>query len=474
MKLTSIGSCSLASAFKGSNPKIAIELSDPKQRYTTWDQIEGTVTVTVDNETTFDDVDITFEGRSRAFSCNPLNPVRSSRVALLRPKTQDRETTTSHTFLKLQQPVEKDESSTSRTFIPGRTYTYLFTFIIPEKLPLGSCIHGEDNPFVHQRHGELPPSLRLKNLSQELCRISYLIRATVSRRDSGLKEVVATSMRSVHFIPTSNRQTLQSDIQNSVGCTKEQEVKKSKNSSSTLGQLTAVAPVSQLIQGGSVKSSSSSSMDTCVSVQLRFDPVGGTQPPQLRTLYSTFKASTVLDAQPNIRPLAFGDAPDSRYQGAHVTTTSLPSIDASFIQWAQCIEPRNTTSCTDGLYYTASINIPITLPKRDLLPTFHSCLISRSYSLDLNLSYRMPGTIGGHRAIKLQVPVEVGKAYDSDTSRRSLENTADDSKLSCFDILPPSYIDQERSGTRTTAPQRMVQIVQKQAEGLPGYYEVVS
>lgn len=43
-------------------PKLSITIENPKPIYTTWDRVEGTVTVTTHDETDFNNIKITFEG----------------------------------------------------------------------------------------------------------------------------------------------------------------------------------------------------------------------------------------------------------------------------------------------------------------------------------------------------------------------------------------------------------------------------
>lgn len=61
-------------------------------------------------------------------------------------------------------------------------------------------------------------------------------------------------------------------------------------------------------------------------------------------------------------------------------------------------------------FYTASVVIPITIPSsKRLVPTFHSCLISRVYGLELNVSYNTGSStksLLGHTA-SLRVPIQV-------------------------------------------------------------------
>jgi hypothetical protein len=67
-----------------------------------------------------------------------------------------------------------------------------------------------------------------------------------------------------------------------------------------------------------------------------------------------------------------------------------------------------STSASGETYYTASVVIPISLPKnKTFVPTFHSCLMSRTYSLDLSLTYHTPGANVLTPTISLRLPIQV-------------------------------------------------------------------
>jgi hypothetical protein len=67
------GSSSLDSLTGRSRPKIQIDLANQPEglvsSYTTKDHIEGTVTIKVDHDTRFEDVEITFEGATSPSGC---------------------------------------------------------------------------------------------------------------------------------------------------------------------------------------------------------------------------------------------------------------------------------------------------------------------------------------------------------------------------------------------------------------------
>ncbi|KAJ9359063.1 hypothetical protein C8Q69DRAFT_477679 [Paecilomyces variotii] len=67
-----------------------------------------------------------------------------------------------------------------------------------------------------------------------------------------------------------------------------------------------------------------------------------------------------------------------------------------------------SASCSSKTFYTASILVPITLPKsKSFVPTFHSCLISRTYALDLCVSYYTPNANLIAPSSSLRVPIQI-------------------------------------------------------------------
>ncbi|KAF9891330.1 hypothetical protein FE257_004185 [Aspergillus nanangensis] len=373
--------------------RITIELDKYKENYTTWDQIEGTVAVTADTKTAFGDVDITLEGLSRVAQLQPIT-------------TSSRGLKPSHTFLKLHQPMDSTKYPTSRTLVPGELYTFPFTFVIPAELPLGSCLHGASDPSIQQTHSQLPPTVCLETLSQELCRISYLIRVAITPQGTGKKrEVLATSTRSLHVVPTtwggqdySNRPQDHPRLR----CLADEELK-SDWKAVALGRFAVIghSPASFLCPSTKIQHNS-------VTFQLRFDPVGDIHPPRLRTLHSSLMASTTLTTSPKTYLLSPTNMPTNTPGcGEHVTAISFPSVDISSTRWIKHVSTSTRGLEAAEVYYTASMTVPIHLPKNGgLLPTFHSCLVSRTYLLKLRLSYRMHNTPAAvSRAIKLETPI---------------------------------------------------------------------
>ncbi|KNG80687.1 hypothetical protein ANOM_011091 [Aspergillus nomiae NRRL 13137] len=408
-----------------SAPKILIEFANPRGSYTTGERIKGTVTITVDTETRFGDVNISLEGLSR--------------VNLLQPIATQRETGASHTFITLCQPVAEANCPASGVFRPGKTYRFPYTFIVPERVPLKSCNHRTTHTGIKQAHTAAPPTLHLKTLSQSLCEISYLIRVTVRRQNpnnNAKPYTLASCTKPLHLVPAHGEG-------DSLGWPEKQDVYRSSVvqevkgqwKGQALGRLEAVASIQQPIQVPPGRSPIDR-LIIHVGLHLRFDPVRDTLPPRLAKIHPTLKQSTLFSTQPQEDfPSLDRIISDQMCRGAHVQVCSLPSTAISSIRWTKHTLPRHSGSSgsvkdstpfrtsTPGCFYTASAMVPITLPtNRDLVPTFHSCLLSRIYALELRLSYHMPGAPILQRAVALEVPVKVVSVRMLDKSSDTLPN----------------------------------------------------
>ncbi|KAE8360941.1 hypothetical protein BDV27DRAFT_161207 [Aspergillus caelatus] len=427
-------------------PKILIEFGNPRRRYMTGERIDGKVTITVDSETKFSEVNISLEG--------------SSRVNLLQPITTQREAGASHTFLTLDQPVDEVNYPASRVFRPGKTYQFPYTFVVPNRLPLKSCSHRTADTSITQAHTEVPPTLHLRNLSQSLCEICYLIRVTVcgqNTSNNGKRETLASLTKSFHLAPVHEGWLSFSSPEktNMYRSSIVQEVQ-GQWKRQALGQLKAVASTIQPIQIPSL-GLPTNTVVAPVALQLRFDPVRDAPPPRLAKIHPTLKQSTLFSTKPqDDYPCLNKIIADQMSRGAHVHVSTLPSQTISSIRWAKHMlphysgssgfdqssqassitEPGHSSTSSAGYYYTASVMIPVSLPSNsDLAPTFHSCLASRTYALELRLSYRMPNAPVLQRMPTLEVPVKV-------IGMRTLDKSGD-SLPSYSSITPekPSHLD---------------------------------
>ncbi|CAI7663885.1 unnamed protein product [Penicillium discolor] len=414
---------------RGSQPKIEIHLVGQKPRmvntYTTGDQINGTAIITAEHETPFDDIQIVLQGSScTTVDHAPYGCIESEQV-----------------FLELRQPIEETEYLIPEVLEPGRSYSFPFTFVVPDRLLPQACTHARTNPHVHRAHTMLPPTLGdpmlsgdgktfLDDMAPDMSRISYIIGVTIlfkSSTDHHQLEYLANHGKKVRIIPTMEEEPPINVLDHPYYCTSKAKSGRHGPLRAKLGRLLASSsqpkPIRLL-----PPSYPGDTVSTVATLRLRFDPVGNEKPPRLGSMTSKLKASTFYGVTPR------GDFPCqsgtvlSGEGGQAVFTECIPLLTmcVSSAQWekhsassssdrrdsihrvsSEDSDNPSASSLKDN-YYTTSIIIPITIPNsKTFVPTFHYCLVSRTYSLDLSLTYHTGGMNILKPTISLCVPVQI-------------------------------------------------------------------
>ncbi|KAJ5588973.1 hypothetical protein N7537_011651 [Penicillium hordei] len=412
-----------------SQPKIEIQLVGQQPRivnsYTTGDQINGTAIITVEHETPFDEVEIVLQGSSHT----TIDHVPCGRVG------------SEQIFLELRQPIEETAYLIPEVLEPGRSYSFSFGFVVPDRLLPQACTHARINPLVHRAHTMLPPTLGdpmlagdgktfLDDLAPDMSRISYIIRVGVfmkSPSDHRQLNPLAIIAKKVRIIPTVEEEPPINVLGHPYYCT-------SKGKSGRYGPLRT--KLGRLLVSSSQPkpirllppSYPRHNVSTVAIVRLRFDPVGNEQPPQLGSITSKLKASTFYSATPRADFPCQSGTISSGQGGQGLFSESIPLLTmcVSSAQWEKhsmssesdrresihLITSENlddpAVSFFKDNYYTTSVIIPITIPSsKTFVPTFHSCLVSRTYSLDLSLTYHTPGMNILTPTISLCVPIQI-------------------------------------------------------------------
>ncbi|KAE8359336.1 hypothetical protein BDV27DRAFT_149680 [Aspergillus caelatus] len=408
-----------------SRPQVAVTLDDQKDgvvnSYTTGDEINGNVTVSVNEDVTIDAFQITFEGISET----TVEP----------PGTIINRTAATRYFLRLRQPVDFGELPHCRTLRRGILYTFPFNFVLPDRLLPQACDHETSNWVLKDAHARLPPTLgdpvylhsqrtAPDDFAPTACRVSYIVKVWITKNPSDgdsqfSSNVLAAVGKKVHVIPTVDEEPPLSVQEDSAEYRPWAEtlIRKGLFRTAT-GQLklSADQPRPLVVQLRGCEPSVTSSI--LAKLNLRFDPVEDEQPPQLDTVCSQLKVMTFLSVLP------FTDfptnAPNEWNQMNRRTfqqVIPLLNIQVGSVVWQKEIE---THSAQDGIfcqhgaqqktYYTASISIPTSLPQgKSFIPTFHSCYISRIYILKLKVSYLTLSRLTGTNSIKLPIQITAGR-----------------------------------------------------------------
>ncbi|KAL6902800.1 hypothetical protein GGI43DRAFT_353230 [Trichoderma evansii] len=425
--------------FKGSkssssqNPLMEVKIDQHYKAkvYTSGSTIAGHVAVRVLKDTSFDHLDIVFVG----ISATRLDFVQQYPSHSFRP------------FLKIRMPIQESDLPENQVFRAGNDYKIPFHFVVPHQLTIGACNHTCLSPEVRERHLRLPPSLGVwdaDDQAPDMTQVEYAINAKAIQRVNGAA-VKALEAHHVLKVLPSLPEDAPLDItfrDEWYKLSKTKTIRKSLFSSKT-GQFTAnaVQPNAVMLSADGHKSSM-----TSVRVNLEYAPSSAeTAPPKVNSVTGKLVSTTFFSAVPidHLPNLGSRTNCESTPCLNYTTTHSLFTLPVESVSWMQkdasshsrrdsgysstVIEgdasetdnsaaegrgrqnSRGKSSKTPKLStvkHTTDLEIPFTISnsnKKLFLPSFHSCLISRTYTLQLSLSVGPTNT-----TFALSVPVQVG------------------------------------------------------------------
>ncbi|TAQ87490.1 hypothetical protein B7494_g4191 [Chlorociboria aeruginascens] len=408
--------------------EIHLDGHTPGKIYATFDALSGRVEITAPHNARFDEIQITLEGSVKTY------------LERMSPATAHSRTTATHHFLKLVMPIRQSEYPHPRIAETGTTYRFPFNFVIPDQLLPTACTHKCLAEHVHEAHLQLPPSMGDRDVSEvddfapDMSKVQYAIKVKVvrNREQDGKEITLVEGLRKLHIVPAvpvAPPMSIGDGDQNYV-LSKSKSLKKGVFSGK-LGRITVSADQTNAIVLPA-PSRGTSPETIMANVNLRFDPHDpSSKPPRLGGLTSKLKATTFFAARPAQRLPSRSDidAEFDPYRGAYTCTIPLSSRCVESVSWTKhdpeiSLSRRGSDmsmSSSDesdhllkpeikksSIYYTATILAPITLPtSKAWLPTFHSCIVSRIYSLDFSLSVHTPGTGVPASRISLRLPVQI-------------------------------------------------------------------
>ncbi len=322
---------------------------------------------------------------------------------------------------------------------------------MPARLLDQQCTHRVDSPQVHEAHTLVPPSFGdpmlagdgqtlQDDMAPEMSRIQYMIRARmVKAHATGTRSSeVADKAIKVRIVPAVDEDpplNISEDDQD-FELRKEKDVRKGLFKGK-LGRITAQALQPSGFRLPAPKNKSGCPISTMTTVELRFDPVDDkVQPPALGSIVSKLRAQTFFGSVPfrHLPSRSSVNAWDTQ-RGHFIQSVELSSRCISAVEWRKhdgmdsstaSLSRRQSdfsdlsTASTDNTpdpssayrpgspFYTAKVLVPMSLPRnRSFTPTFHSCSVSRTYILDLNISYHTPGAMVSTPSIQLRLPIQI-------------------------------------------------------------------
>ncbi|RGP72142.1 hypothetical protein FLONG3_6865 [Fusarium longipes] len=355
-----------------------------------------------------------------------------------------------HTFMQLQMPISTSALPANQSLEPGQLYHIPFQFVIPDQLSSTACNHK--NTAVRERHLQPPPSIGVwdrNDLVGGSANVDYLItaRLVLSKHKQGQEQSIDQS-RSIKVIPALPEQPpLHISPDNS-------EYRLSQTKTIKKGVLGA--------KMGIVKASTTQpkpivlsldGLDTSQSeipIDLEYTPASSTaKPPEIRVKAATIESLT------NFWLGVDGYLPDHHEKPSNsiaptapwVTSHTLVLNESETTSWKteshlisekeverrfsepvhairDCIEHQavsRSASCVSyhldsskAPAFKATLRQSFKLPTDKLLflPTFYSCLVSRTYQMKITLAIGSSGT-----TILLVVPLQVAVNGLDDTHR---------------------------------------------------------
>ncbi|KYG13811.1 hypothetical protein FVEG_17742 [Fusarium verticillioides 7600] len=418
--------CLLSSRAK-QDPTLEIDIHDHYESkvYTFGSTISGFVTITAHNQLPFQSLQIDLRGITstcgHAFQYG--TPFKT------------------HVFMQLQMPTSASALPVNQSFEPGKLYHIPFRFAIPEQLSSTACNH--QNRAVRERHLQPQPTMGSwdrDDLAGGSANIDYVIRArlVLSNNKQGREQYLDQS-RSVKVIPALPEQPpLHISPDNSDYCLSQSKTIRKGVIGTKMGVVRASAtqpePVLLCLDGLNASGSQ-------IPIDLEYIPVStSTVIPEIRVKSATIETSTNFWLGVN------GYLPDRHEKPSNSvapaapweTSNALVLREKEMVDWKKdyqlvsdkeperrssesvhilkdCEEPHSasrSTSCASHWNfdsskpraYKTSLSQLFELPtdKYLFLPTFYSCLISRTYRIRVTLAIGAYGT-----TISLVVPLQV-------------------------------------------------------------------
>lgn len=415
--------------------------------YTTYDKISGHVTLAADDVITFDHVQIALVGSTKTYKVDQMGPSAMQTYA-------------SHVFLRLTMPISLSDYHGDFTLKPGEPRKFPFQFVVPEQLLPTACEHTTQHSHVKDCHLHLLPSmgeflLPLDDLSPDMSKVSYQIATKLITHPVGApSKAIAQMSRRVHIIPAMPENP---PIHINMSSPTYMMVRTKKLRKSVFGGKLGTVTVTTTQPRPMVLNPSAPNTHpaTIANINLKFTPHpnhSDAKPPRVGSVSTKIKATTYssIRAVQEIPDDSTRCSPYERFSGSYHNTVSLGSRAAENVTWRYRVPTpayarrdsgysttsrttshssdeksqiystttpiTTTTTSTDSSsdnecplpYYEANIPVPLALPAtKTWLPTFHSCLVSRFYSLIMNIDIHTPGTAVPPTSITLRAPVQI-------------------------------------------------------------------
>jgi hypothetical protein len=419
---------------------VNIEVDD-QRTFTTRERIIGKLTIKPWIDTAFEKLEIKLQGISRTYGRRIVPHAPNARTV-----------TTAHRFLELTQPDLAQCFPDDKVFRSGRHYTFPFEFAIPDRMLPATCRHVVESPGIHELHTLMPPSLgdrqagEANDYAPRRVSVKYRVIARVFKAEGPAghseMEMLAFDSKRIQFMPSDVVPMPVPEESNHIYHVG-RYIPLRKLLVKQLGNLAVTSVQASTFRVQKAHSGVwHSDLSGQVRLELMFIPAfDGAEPPKQIELSGIFRTETTSAVSPLVQ-LPSTDP----WLGPGLDRHTAPSVILSSqavgnISWTKVSAAGTESGEKCPSYEALPSGRPPQYPRSNshysaeivaslaaavgcsLVPTFHSCLISRTYSIDLRLSTRIL-TFGSFSNMRLKVPVLV--AYENNDFRRdSVTETAE-------------------------------------------------
>ncbi|EQB43476.1 arrestin [Colletotrichum gloeosporioides Cg-14] len=374
--------------------------------YTCGTTVSGHVSINSRHDTEFSSVQISLQGKATV----RIDDTYSSRQ-------------TSQILLKVDMPVAESAYPNSRIFKAGETYKIPFRFIIPSQLTEAACQHDVESTSIRDYHLRLPSSLTSwdkYDMAPKLLGIRYHIKARIVRESDPQcakpSEVLSEAQYEINLLAASPEEPpLSVNAWDSQYRLIESRSISKALFSGPLGRITAAAtqpPTIHLSRDGR------SACGSFFQANLIFEPsVTSAAPPEVvlqsvKIVAQTWYSTKVMKGLPNM-----GSLREPFNISARVLWETL-----EYESWKRKALPdsQDATEAKEESWdsapptpYSTTLRAEFSLPTEKYVfpPTFHSCLISRTYALRISLA-------AGGTDISLVLPIQIAMEADEQPTAR--------------------------------------------------------
>lgn len=316
-------------------------------------------------------------------------------VTTIRTVGQKLTTTTTHRFLKMDLISPDILDLVGTTLKKNGSYEIPFQFTLPDQLDSTACSHDAVSTTVTDTHLLLPPAVGTDwdrdDMSPGVVKVEYGINACVTSNSSldTSRSQVFTAKRTIRFIPRlSESPPLHVSLTSPRYKLRGTKSLRGNSLQRPFGTISAAAmqPEPLYIQAyGSVIA------PTVIDVTLNFNPdTDGITPPKLHSTSLSLRSYTWHQADPY---QAFPDQDEKPSLKQPFVATIALAVDCPQISWARhghhALEAK-TPGSSSVEFYSSTLQLPLLVStgNKTFLPTFHSCLVSRTYDVCLRLGFK--------------------------------------------------------------------------------------